>query len=158
MWNICSIYHVLPSERTTAQDEKKGVISQYKNLSHLIIHNSRTFLREPYFPGAIRRLQVQLPTVRDQTTGKQLTAQLSRAAMSMYRNVSGGEFGFGHCLFKALQLEAKEEVRTKYQLWKEIRHSSHDTSPEPADTYGTACPAPGCRLSYSGLLASTRYR
>lgn len=84
--------------------------------------------------------------------GRQLTAQSSLAATSVYGNVLGAVFGFDHCVFKALQLEAKEEVRTKYQLWKEIRRSSHDTSSEPADTYGTACPAPSCQLGYSWAM------
>lgn len=86
-------------------------------MSHLITHKLGTFLREPELPICHKKTQGTITfTIRDQTTGRQLTVQGSLAATSVYGNVLGGVFGSGHCLFKALQLEAKERVRTKYQL------------------------------------------
>lgn len=70
---------------------------------------------------------------RAQTMGRHPAAQNSPAATSTQEHLLGSVFGFGHCLFKVLQLEAKEEARTKYQLWKEIRraHMTAARSPTP---------------------------
>lgn len=165
MWNVCSltlIKHYICCVRLweglySSQGEK-GVISNYRNLTHLIVHRSGTFPRELQLSSCRNKAPSTITYCEGLDKGKAINSPEQPPCQKLYGNGLGGVFGFGHCLFKALQLEAKEEARTKYQLWKEIWHSSHDTSSQPTDTYGTACPVWSCQLSYSGLWASTCYR
>lgn len=59
--------------------------------------------------------------------GKAINSSDQTSCHQQVWKVWGRIFGFDHCLCKALQLEAREEVRTKYQLWKEIR-TAHMTA------------------------------
>lgn len=79
-------------------------------------------------------------------------AEERQSAAQGSANSSAGESGFDHCLFKALQLEAKEAVRTKYQLWKEIR-TAHMTA---ARWHLRDSVSSERQPSYSGQLAAPR--
>lgn len=98
---------------------------------------------EPKLSGCHRKLQAV--SLRGLSRGKAVSS-------SGQRYSSAGESGFDHCLFKALQLEAKEAVRTKYQLWKEIRTAHMTAARWHLRDSVSSEPQPG----YSGQLAAPR--
>lgn len=89
--------------------------------------------------------------------GRQLTAQNSLAATSVYRNVLGAVFGFDHCVFKALQLEAKEEEQNT-SFGKRYGTAHMTPALSPLTPTGQRVLLQAVSSAILGLWASTCYR